>query len=258
MSGTLQFDMPSSLADYSDNSKVDIADYTQWRKGGSLANEVDNPGTNNAADYTAWRERFGNNGEVEPNFCFCWYNSTDTRHRVGLGLSNVVETGFIAKGDSLRVDLFYASSAGNGFVFATKDGTQDQNNNNSRVPDGTYSFVFDYVPGNDPQSLDTTGSSMSATITDGTNTWFATKAPLANAPWALDGFGLDNFGVIIRTTSGAVRNGIFNFTISNVSYTGGTAVSAPSLDGASVPEPASALLMLLAGLAVMMGGRQRV
>jgi hypothetical protein len=33
-----------------------------WRKGGPLQNEVDNPGTVNAADYTAWRARFGNTG----------------------------------------------------------------------------------------------------------------------------------------------------------------------------------------------------
>jgi PEP-CTERM motif len=168
-------------------------------------------------------------GEVEPNFCFCWYNSTDTRHRVGLGLSNVVESPYTANPDSLRVDLFYASSAGNGFVYATKDGVQDQANDNSRVPDGTYSFVFDYVPGNDINSTDTTGSSMSATITDVTDsnkTWFATLAPLANAPWFFDGFALDKFGVIIRSTGGTVRNGVFDFNISNVSYTGGTAAPA--------------------------------
>ena len=31
-----------------------------WRNGGPLQNEVDNPGTVNAADYSAWRARFGN------------------------------------------------------------------------------------------------------------------------------------------------------------------------------------------------------
>jgi hypothetical protein len=39
---------------------VDAGDYVLWRKGGSLQNEVDTPGTVNAADYTAWRARFGN------------------------------------------------------------------------------------------------------------------------------------------------------------------------------------------------------
>jgi hypothetical protein len=46
--------------DYNNNGRVDAADYVLWRKGGSLANEVDTPGTVNAADYTAWRSRFGN------------------------------------------------------------------------------------------------------------------------------------------------------------------------------------------------------
>ena len=36
------------------------ADYVLWRNGGPLANEVDTPGTVNAADYTEWRARFGN------------------------------------------------------------------------------------------------------------------------------------------------------------------------------------------------------
>jgi hypothetical protein len=31
-----------------------------WRKGGTLVNEVETPGTIDAADYTAWRARFGN------------------------------------------------------------------------------------------------------------------------------------------------------------------------------------------------------
>ena len=48
--------------DYNNNGVVDAADYVLWRKGGTLANEVDTPGTVNAADYTAWRARFGNPG----------------------------------------------------------------------------------------------------------------------------------------------------------------------------------------------------
>lgn len=167
---------------------------------------------------------------TEPNFCFCWYDHTDTRHRVGLGLSNTTEVGFTAQPNAVRADLFYASSAGNGFVFATKDGT-GTNGDNALIPDGTYSFVFDYVPATDTGSTGTAGSSMSATITDGTTTWSRTLAPLPNAPWFFDGFSLDKFGVIIRTTGGTVRNGVFNFTISNLDYTGGTEFTAPPVPG---------------------------
>jgi hypothetical protein len=46
--------------DYNGNGAVDAADYALWRKGGSLQNEVDTPGTVNGADYTEWRARFGN------------------------------------------------------------------------------------------------------------------------------------------------------------------------------------------------------
>ena len=46
--------------DYNGNGVVDGADYVLWCKGGPLQNEVDTPGTVNAADYTAWRARFGN------------------------------------------------------------------------------------------------------------------------------------------------------------------------------------------------------
>jgi hypothetical protein len=256
----------------------------------------------------------GAQGETgaEPNFCFCWFDHTDTRHRVGLGLSNTTETGFTAAPNALRADLFYASSAGNGFVFATKDGT-GTNGANAQIPDGTYHFVFDYVPATDTGSQGTAGSSMSATITDGTTTWSRTLSPLPNAPWFFDGFSLDKFGVIIRSTSGAVRNGVFNFTISNLDYTGGTEYVPPSVPGdynsngtvdaadyvlwrnggplanevdapgtvnaadydawkarfgnasgsgsglgnGAVPEPASALLTLLAGLAAAASWRSR-
>ena len=46
--------------DYNGNGVVDGPDYVLWRNGGPLQNEVDAPGTVNAADYTAWRARFGN------------------------------------------------------------------------------------------------------------------------------------------------------------------------------------------------------
>jgi hypothetical protein len=172
----------------------------------------------------------GAQGETgaEPNFCFCWYDHTDTRHRVGLGLSNTTETGFTAAPNALRADLFYASSAGNGFVWATNDGSSGTAANNgapAQIPDGTYHFSFDYVPATDTSGTGTAGSSMSATITNGTTTWTNTLAPLPNAPWFFDGFSLDSFGVIIRTTSGAVRNGVFTFNISNLTYTGGTAIA---------------------------------
>ena len=50
------------LGDYNSNGKVDAADYVLWKQGGPLANEVDNLGTVNGADYTEWRARFGNPG----------------------------------------------------------------------------------------------------------------------------------------------------------------------------------------------------
>jgi hypothetical protein len=51
---------PGVPGDYNGNGKVDGADYVLWRNGGPLLNEVDVPGTVNAADYTEWRSRFGN------------------------------------------------------------------------------------------------------------------------------------------------------------------------------------------------------
>src|SRR5262249_44458706 len=44
------------------NGGVGAAGYLLWRKGGSLANEVGDPGTSSPADYTEWRARFGNVG----------------------------------------------------------------------------------------------------------------------------------------------------------------------------------------------------
>jgi hypothetical protein len=180
---------------------------------------------------------------INHNFCFCWYDPTDTRHRVGLGLSNTFTTGttgpdvgYTAQPNAVRADLFYASSAGNGFQFASKDGTFTNGANNvagsnSLIPDGTYRVVFDYVPATDTGSAGTAGSSMSASVTNGTTTWFANISPLPNAPWFFDGFSLSKFGVIARSTSGATLNGVFDFNISNLDYTGGTEYVPPSVPG---------------------------
>jgi PEP-CTERM motif-containing protein len=51
---------PGVPADYNDYGTVDTADFVLWSNGGPLGNEVDAPGTVNAADYTAWRARYGN------------------------------------------------------------------------------------------------------------------------------------------------------------------------------------------------------
>ena len=51
---------PTVPGDYNNNGIVDAGDYVLWRRGGPLQNEVDTPEEVNQADYTAWRERFGN------------------------------------------------------------------------------------------------------------------------------------------------------------------------------------------------------
>jgi hypothetical protein len=51
---------PMVPGDYNGNNIVDAGDYVAWRKGGTLQNEVDVPGTVNAQDYVEWRARFGN------------------------------------------------------------------------------------------------------------------------------------------------------------------------------------------------------
>lgn len=48
--------------DYDGSGLVDAGDYVVWRKGGTLQNEVADPNTISAADYTEWRARFGNPG----------------------------------------------------------------------------------------------------------------------------------------------------------------------------------------------------
>jgi hypothetical protein len=52
------------FGDYNGNGSVDAADYVQWRNGGPLLNEVGGAATlgiTDAADYDAWRARFGDN-----------------------------------------------------------------------------------------------------------------------------------------------------------------------------------------------------
>jgi hypothetical protein len=51
---------PAALpGDYNSNGAVDAADYVLWRDGGPLMNEVADPGSVSAVDYTEWRARFG-------------------------------------------------------------------------------------------------------------------------------------------------------------------------------------------------------
>ena len=181
---------------------------------------------------------------IEPNFFFGWYNGGDTRHRVGLALSNVVEAPFTPAPDSLRVDLGYASSAGNKFYYVTADGTPNQTGSNSRLPDGAYQFTFDYARRSEYTGewrLDQHhGHGCDAQLP-------LLTRPLENAPWFFDPFELDRFGIVIRSMNAAVRQGIFNFTISNVTYTGGTAV----------PEPSTAMLAMLTGLGTLALCRRR-
>jgi hypothetical protein len=54
------FAAPGVPGDYNNNGVVDAGDYVLWRKGGPLQNQVDDPNTINAQDYTEWRKRFGN------------------------------------------------------------------------------------------------------------------------------------------------------------------------------------------------------
>ncbi|MEX2170546.1 MAG: hypothetical protein WD851_14620 [Pirellulales bacterium] len=51
---------PGVPGDYNGDGAVNAADYTLWRDGGALLNEVADPGTVSPADYTEWRARFGN------------------------------------------------------------------------------------------------------------------------------------------------------------------------------------------------------
>jgi hypothetical protein len=155
---------------------------------------------------------------TEPNFFFGWYSSEHTGHRIGLGVSNSVETGFVAEDNFLRVDLGYGSTPSK-FYWTSGDGTLNQANHNSVLPNGTYPFTFDYQPGPDENP----GGTMSATVGD----YHFSISPLDSQPWITDFFSLDRFGILQRTTGQTSNNpvGPWNVTFSNVTYTGGTPVA---------------------------------
>ena len=203
----------------------------------------------------------------------------------------------------------YAAAPANKFYFNSADGTLAETNHNSVLPNGTYSFTFDYVPPEDPNS--TSGGTMSSTVSNGTYSYHYTRDPLENAPWFFDGFSLDRFGFVQRNRGGGGNTDPYFLTISNFTYTGGTAVagvpgdynnngtvdaadyvawrkgstlanevdnpgtvnladytewrarfgnpagSGSGLGAGAVPEPASALLALLAGLVTVASWRCR-
>jgi hypothetical protein len=168
---------------------------------------------------------------TEPNLLFGWYNSGDTRHRIGLGISNRAEGATCCGGaiaDHLRVDFGYASTSyvnpnpppanlGNRFFYVSTDGNQPNTSVNSVIPNGTYPFTFDYVPGN---INGPGGGSMSATVGD----FFKTVQPLDSEPEDNDVFTFDRFGFVQRATGSTTNNPLntYNIVFSNVSYTGGT------------------------------------
>jgi hypothetical protein len=161
---------------------------------------------------------------TEPNFFFGWYSSSDTGHRIGLGVSNSVEPGFSAEANYLRMDLGYGASGGNKFYFASGDGTLNQANHNSVLDSNTYPFTFDYVP----QAGGGIGGSMSATV----GAYHFSISPMDTQPWDLDFFSLDRFGIVQRRTTSTSNNGsaTWNVVFANMTYTGGTPIA-----GAPVP-----------------------
>ena len=167
---------------------------------------------------------------TEPNFCFCWYAASATDHRIGLGISNLTATqnppdGAVA--DRLRIDFGYATnppSGSNRFYYVTADGTDDQTNLNSVIPNGSYPFTFDYTPG--PMGM--AGGTINATI----GNYFNTVQPLENEPWDNDFVTFDRFGIVQRSTGSTTQNPTNTYTVefSNVTYTGGTEFQPPAVE----------------------------
>jgi hypothetical protein len=174
---------------------------------------------------------FDSSAPTEPNICFCWYASEDTRHRIGLGRSNRTVAQGGASADRLRIDFGYGSTSypnpnppptnlGNQFYYVSPDGMTANTEVNSTVPDGTYSFTFDYTPGNVGSPG---GGSISATLTNATaGTFSRTVSPLLTEPEDNDFFSFDRFGIVQRFTANTTQLGKYNVVFSNVDYTGGT------------------------------------
>jgi hypothetical protein len=244
---------------------------------------------------------------VEPNICFCWYNSSNTSKRIGLGISNTNDPpNFTAQPDQLRIDLGYGASPANKFFNVSSDG-HSGDGPNALLPNGTYHFTFDYTPGNPG---DPSGGNMSATVSDATHNYTYSNI-VTNDPWNNDFNPLDRFGIVIRSTGSTTFQGDYQLSFSNVTYTGGTLVagvqgdyngngvvdmadyvlwrnggplqnevntvgtvdatdydawrarfgntsgSGSGLGAGAVPEPATALLMVFAGLATVASWRGR-
>jgi hypothetical protein len=122
---------------------------------------------------------FSNAGGVLPNLCFCWFDKDDTTHRIGLGFASSTTAPYINLPNYMRIDLGFAASGGNYFPFVSKNGALDESSFNSVIPDGTYSFTFDYVPG----TSNAPGGSMTATVSNATvGTLFSNTIPIGVRP----------------------------------------------------------------------------
>lgn len=177
---------------------------------------------------------FSNPGAILPNLLFGWYNKSDTRHRIGLGFANITTAPGVPLAEYLRVDLGYAATGGNYFPYTSANGMVGETNLNSVLPSGTYKFTFDYVPG--PEGA--AGGMMSATVgnffhvTQPIGTLQAGIPGTTTRPWDTDFFPLDSFGFVQRYRSSFPgHEGPYSLTISDVTYTGGSAIHAGDFDG---------------------------
>jgi hypothetical protein len=189
---------------------------------------------------------FTNPNAILPNMLFGWFDKDDTRHRIGIGFSNITTTSVSPPlAEYLRIDLGWASTnytnpnppptnLGNYFPYVSANGMVGEENLNSVIPSGSHRFTFDYIPG--PAGME--GGSMSATV----GNFFHVTQPIGTLqpgipgtlvkPWDTDFFEFDSFGFQQRYRSSFPgHEGPYYLTISDVTYTGGSALHAGDFDG---------------------------
>jgi hypothetical protein len=261
-------------ADYNSNGIVDAADYVLWRKGGPLENEVDTPGTVNAADYTEWRARFGNQGigrgypihdDGRSMVTVMQHNGDESDPFYGT--DGTVAFSLVTSKD---IDAICAAAPGSTICsgptprsggLIMNNGSGDSPNNNVDSFDAGQTLNLLPIPDDalddwhefwitiiDPNQSDTNNSVMGIKTVnvymDGSTTPTTFQVSMSsnnNGAYANFNAAFLEFGMSSTDLFGS-------FDMDFISYKHGviTPVAAGSGSGSAVPEPISAVLMLLA------------
>lgn len=171
---------------------------------------------------------FSNPNGADPSFFFGFFNSepgtTAGIQRIGLSVGDVTAGNFFRVQAAANAGVSGTSSANT--LTTTGAAPPTGQDPVGYAPAGTYDFEFSYIGAT---------RMFEASITDGTNTFFRSPITLPaqfNVSDTLDSFGFLQFGDLVSAIPPAANSFTYQFSVSNIDYTGDTDVPGGDPDSA--------------------------